>query len=76
MDLPMNKAINKIKMKTTDDKNHQALANVTFKIIQIAFADLSPGLTNEFKSLCAVDNPVTSKHFGDDLDKQIKEIKE
>lgn len=78
----MNKIINKVEMKTTDVKNALALANDTFKIMQIAFADLSqrrsdllkPELTKEFKTFCAVDNPVTSKIFGDDLDKQIKKI--
>lgn len=35
---------------------------------------LRPELTKEFKTLCAVDNTVTSKLFGDDLDKKIKEI--
>lgn len=82
MDLLMNKIINKVEMKTTDVKNALALANDTFKIMQIAFADLSqrrsdllkPELTKEFKTFCAVDNPVTSKIFGDDLDKQIKKI--
>lgn len=77
----MNKATNKVEMKTTDVKNALALTNDTFKLLQIVFADLSqrrrdfliPELTKEFKTSCAVDNPVTSKLFGDDLDKQIKE---
>lgn len=51
-------------------------------MMQIAFADLSqcrchflkPDLTKEFKTLCAVDNSVTSKLFCDDLDKHINEI--
>lgn len=72
----MNKATNKVEMKTTDVKNALALTKDTFKLMQIAFADLSqrrrdfhkPELTKEFKT-CAVDNPVTSKLFGDDLDK-------
>lgn len=50
--------------------------------MQIEFADLSqcrchflkPDLTKEFKTLCAVDNSVTSKLFCDDLDKHINEI--
>lgn len=78
----MNKATNKSEMKTTDVKSALALTNDTFKLMQIAFADLSqcrrdflkPELTKEFKTVCAVDNPVTSKLFVDDLDKHIKEI--
>jgi hypothetical protein len=31
-------------------------------------------MAKEFKTVCSVDNPVTSKLFGVDLDKQIKEI--
>lgn len=69
-------------MKTTDVKNHLALANDTLTMMQIAFADLSqrrrhflkPDLTKEFKTLCAVDNSVTSKLFCDDLDNHINEI--
>lgn len=82
MDLLMNKATNTVEMKTTYVKNALALTNDTFKLMEIAFADLSqrrrdflkPELTKELKTLCAVDNPVTIKLFGDDLDKQIKEI--
>lgn len=37
----MNKATNKVEMKTTDVKNVLALTNDTFKLMQIAFADLS-----------------------------------
>lgn len=67
----MNTTTNKIEMKTTDVKNHLALANDTLTMMQIAFADLSqrrchflkPDLTKEFKTLCAVDNSVTSKLF-------------
>lgn len=78
----MNKATNTVEMKTTDVKNALALTNDTFKLMEIAFADLSqrrrdflkPELTKELKTLCAVDNPVTIKLFGDDLDKQIKEF--
>lgn len=78
----MNKATNTVEMKTTDVKNALALTNDTFKLMEIAFADLSqrrrdflkPELTKELKTLCAMDNPVTIKLFGDDLDKQIKEI--
>lgn len=33
--------INKVEMKTTDVKNALALTNDTFKLMQIAFADLS-----------------------------------
>lgn len=40
-DLLMNKATNKVEMKTTDVKNALALTNDTFKLMQIAFADLS-----------------------------------
>lgn len=78
----MNTTTNKIEMKTTDVKNHLALANDTLTMMQIAFADLSqrrchflkPDLTKEFKTLCAVDNSVTSKLFCDDLDNHINEI--
>jgi hypothetical protein len=82
MDLLMSKTTNKVETKSTDVRNALMLANDTFKIMQMAFSDLSqrrrdflkPEMAKEFKTLCSVDNPVTSKLFGDDLDKQIKEI--
>lgn len=54
----MNKATNKVEMKTTDVKKFLALTNDTFKLMEIAFADLSqrrrdclkPELTKEFKT--------------------------
>lgn len=67
-------------MKTTDVKNDLALAIDTFTMMQIEFADLpqrrflKPDLIKEFKTLCGMDNSVTSKLFGDDLDKHINEI--
>ena len=78
----MSKTSNKAETKPTDVRNALMLANDTFKIMQMAFSDLSqrrrdflkPEMAKEFKTLCSVDNPVTSKLFGDDLDRQIKEI--
>lgn len=79
----MNTTTNKNDMKTTAvKKNPSALANDTLTMMQLAFADLSQrrchflksDLTKEFKTLCAVDNSVTSKLFCDDLDKHINEI--
>lgn len=72
----MNTATNKIEMKTTDVKNDLALAYDTFTMMQVAFADwsqrrcyfLKPELIKEYKTLCAVDNSVTSKLLCDDLD--------
>lgn len=77
----MNKATNKVEMKTTDVKNVLALTTTTpsnlckyhLLIYHNAVRDfLKPELTKEFKTMCAVDNPVTNKLFGDDLDKQMR----
>lgn len=73
MDSLVKKSHKKVETKTTDAKNTLGIANCTFKMMQKAFADFfKPELPKKIKT-CAVDNFVTSKLFGDDLCKQIKE---
>ncbi|XP_062613264.1 uncharacterized protein LOC134275041 [Saccostrea cucullata] len=66
----------------TDVTDCFALCNDTFKLLQLGFSEMSqrrrlslrPELSNEYKALCAAEIPVTDHLFGDELEKQIKEI--
>lgn len=73
MDLLIKKSHKKVETKTTDAKNTLGKANCTFKIMQKAFADFSSQNCHKMIKTCAVDNFVTSKLFGDDIGKQIRE---
>jgi hypothetical protein len=58
------------------------LCNDTFKLLQLGFTEMSqrrrlslkPELANEYKALCSSEIPVSDYLFGDDLEKQIREI--
>ncbi|XP_069110172.1 uncharacterized protein [Argopecten irradians] len=69
-------------LRPKEVKDCLSLANDTFKCLQILHTDISyrrkqnllPAINEEFKSLCAQSNPVTSQLLGDELEQRIKEI--